>query len=118
MNSLSFRSFFALAAGASLLSLAACKEYLDVKPLSVYSTAEAFANVTNATSTVFGVYSLLEGDNGYGSRLATSIPFDADDMLNSPGEPDGGRRDIARYRMTAGTTEFQAPFTQLYQGVE
>jgi hypothetical protein len=118
MNSLSFRSFLTIAAGAGLLSLAACKQILEVKPLSVYSTAEAFANVTNATSTVTGVYSLLEGDNGYGSRLSTSIPFDADDMINSPGEPDGGRRDIARYRMTAGTTEFQAPFTQLYQGVE
>jgi hypothetical protein len=60
MNSLSFRSFLTIAIGASLLSLAACKEYLDVKPLSVYSTAETFANVTNATSAVLGVYSLLE----------------------------------------------------------
>lgn len=52
MNSLSFRTFVAVATGATLLSVAACKDLLDVKPLSVYSTAEAFANVTNATSTV------------------------------------------------------------------
>ncbi len=115
------RSFLrpVLAAGLlSALALASCKDYLEALSPSVYTNAVAFSNVSNAGSAVIGVYDPLSGDNGYGLRLPLAFGYDTDEGQNRPGAPDGGGRDVNRYRMTAGTTELPGPFATLYQGIE
>jgi starch-binding outer membrane protein, SusD/RagB family len=95
-----------------------CRDFLDVVPASTYTNEATFASVSGANSAVIGAYDPLSGDNGYGVRLSTGYPWDTDEGQSRPGGPDGGTRDVNRYRVTSGTTELIAPFTTLYQGVE
>jgi len=116
------RFFLRPACAAALLlgTLAtfSCKDYLDAIPASTYTNETTFSSVSNVNSVVIGVYDPLSGDNGYGVRLSTGYAYDTDEGQNRAGAPDGGSRDVNRYRVTPGTTELIAPFTTLYQGVE
>lgn len=116
------RTFLRPALAAMLLSTAAaavsCKGYLDAVSPSVYTNEVTFGSVSGANSAVIGAYDPLSGDNGYGVRLATGYAYDTDEGQNRAGAPDGGSRDVNRYRVTAGTTELTAPFSTLFQGVE
>jgi hypothetical protein len=116
------RAFLRPALAAVLLGTAAaavsCKGYLDAVSPSVYTNEVTFGSVSGANSAVIGAYDPLSGDNGYGVRLATGYAYDTDEGQNRAGAPDGGSRDVNRYRVTAGTTELTAPFSTLFQGVE
>ncbi|MDB5233304.1 MAG: RagB/SusD family nutrient uptake outer membrane protein [Hymenobacter sp.] len=112
------RPALAAAAVTCLVGTFSCKDYLDVNPASSYIAEDVFSSVANVSSAIIGVYDPLSGDNGYGVRLSTGYPSDTDEGQNRAGLPDGGSRDINRYRVTAGTSELIAPFTTLYQGVE
>ncbi|RYY21384.1 MAG: RagB/SusD family nutrient uptake outer membrane protein [Cytophagaceae bacterium] len=118
MKRLLLRPALAAVLLSAALAAVSCQGYLDAVSPSVYTNEVTFSSVSGANSAVIGAYDPLSGDNGYGVRLATGYAYDTDEGQNRAGAPDGGSRDVNRYRMTAGTTELIAPFTTLYQGVE
>ncbi|NCD70986.1 RagB/SusD family nutrient uptake outer membrane protein [Mucilaginibacter agri] len=104
----------------SLTMLASCKKYLEETPVATLSTATAFSNVNTATAAVLGVYARLAGDAGYGIRVSMYYTVDADDFVGPPNNsaPDNDRRDIARYVATPNNAQLEAPFENLYNGIE
>ncbi|SHL77977.1 RagB/SusD family nutrient uptake outer membrane protein [Hymenobacter psychrotolerans] len=105
-----------LAGGAGLVS--SCKDYLDIEPVALNTTAYTFSTVAGATAAVIGAYDPLSGDQAYGTRISMYFPYDSDEMIGSAGPADGARRSIARYTMLPTNTEITNPWNQLYQGVE
>jgi hypothetical protein len=97
-----------------------CKKYLTETPTASVSTATAFSNVANATESVLGVYAKLAGDSGYGSRLSLYYTVDQDEMVGpaNSSAPDNDRRDIARYEATPNNAQLEAPWEDLYAGIE
>lgn len=94
-----------------------CKKYTEVSPVSQYSVADAFSDVSNATTALVGVYDELQGDPGYGIRISMYYPYDCDEGIVS-GNIDNGRRGVGRYQLLLTNTELLNPFNQLYRGVE
>src|SRR6186713_1776814 len=94
-----------------------CKKYTEVEPVSQYSVAQAFSDVSNAFNAVVGVYDELQGDNGYGIRISMYYPYDSDEGIVS-GAIDNGRRGVGRYQLLLTNAELANPFRQLYRGVE
>jgi hypothetical protein len=113
-------SFLAVMAISMAGIFSSCKKYLTQDPVASFSTADAFSNVANATATVLGAYARLSGDAGYGIRLSMYYTVDADDMVGPANNatPDGDRRDIARYGATNTNAQIEAPFENLYIGIE
>lgn len=101
----------------AIISTVGCKKYTEVQPVSQYSVAQAFSDVSNAFSAVIGVYDELQGDNGYGIRISMYYPYDTDEGIVS-GNIDNGRRGIGRYQLLLTNAELTNPFRQLYRGVE
>jgi len=101
----------------AIVSTIGCKKYTEVDPVSQYSVAQAFSDVSNAFSAVIGVYDELQGDNGYGIRVSMYYPYDTDEGIVS-GNIDNGRRGIGRYQLLLTNAELTNPFRQLYRGVE
>jgi starch-binding outer membrane protein, SusD/RagB family len=110
------RHFFLLVMLGSI-SLAGCKKYTEVEPVSQYSIPQVFSDVSNATSALIGVYDELMGDNGYGIRINMYYPYDSDEAIVS-GNLDNGRRGLGRYQNLLSNIEIRNPFLQLYRGVE
>ena len=102
---------------AALISYAGCKKYTEVEPVSQYSVAQAFSDVSNATTALVGVYDELQGDNGYGIRINMYYPYDSDEGIVS-GNIDNGRRGVGRYQLLLTNSEIANPFRQLYRGLE
>ena len=100
-----------------LLTFPGCKKYTEVEPVSQYSVAQAFSDVSNAFSAIIGVYDELQGDNAYGIRVSMYYPYDSDEGIVS-GNIDNGRRGIGRYQLLLTNAELTNPFRQLYRGVE
>lgn len=113
-------SFFSVLMLATVGSISSCKKYLVEKPVASFSTDAAFQNVITATDVVLGVYSRLAGDAGYGIRLSFYFPVDNDEFLGPTNNTsaDGDRRDIARYGANASNAQIEAPFNNLYAGIE
>src|SRR5258705_827965 len=113
--------FYQMMAGAVmliiLLSTIGCKKYTQVQPVSQYSIAQAFSDVSNATNAVIGVYDELQGDNGYGIRISMYYPYDSDEGIVS-GNIDNGRRGVGRYQLLLTNAEISNPFRELYRGLE
>lgn len=109
-----------VAAGLVALTIASCKRYLEVEPISSFGTDYVFDNVANAQKAVLGAYAPLTGDQGYGIRISMYYPYDEDNMMGQGGTPypDNERRDIAHYTAKATNTQLAAPFNQLYAGIE
>jgi starch-binding outer membrane protein, SusD/RagB family len=101
-----------------VLSLASCKKYLDVENPSTVSQNAVFNSISYTTSAVVGVYNRLMGDNGYGSRISILYPMAADDFKTSGDFNPLDRRGLSCYGASADNTELDAPFTQLYNGIE
>jgi starch-binding outer membrane protein, SusD/RagB family len=112
-----FYQFVAVAVIITVLSTVGCKKYTEVDPVSQYSVAQAFSDVSNAFSAVVGVYDELQGDNGYGIRISMYYPYDTDEGIVS-GNIDNGRRGIGRYQLLLTNSEIANPFRQLYRGIE
>lgn len=102
------------------ISLAACKQYLEVPPVSSFDPAITFSNVVNARMAVLGTYGALTGDQGYGIRINMYYAYDSDEMMGQGGTPfpDNERRDIAHYNLTPNNSQLAQPFSQLYNGIE
>jgi hypothetical protein len=104
--------------GVLLVStLAGCKKFTEVQPVSQYSVEQAFSDAANAYSAVVGVYDELQGDNGYGIRISMYYPYDTDEGIVS-GNIDNGRRGVGRYQLLLTNSEIANPFRQLYRGLE
>jgi hypothetical protein len=99
------------------LFIVGCKKFTEVEPVSQYNIEQAFADVSNATNAVVGVYDELQGDNGYGIRINMYYPYDTDEGIVS-GAIDNGRRGVGRYQLLLNNAEITNPFRQLYRGVE
>ena len=101
----------------ALWSIAGCKKYTEVEPVSGYTIPAVFSDVPNALMAVTGVYDELQGDNGYGIRISMYYPYDSDEGIVS-GDIDNGRRGVGRYQLLLTNSEISNPFRQLYRGVE
>jgi hypothetical protein len=112
-----YQSLVAVIIIVAVISTIGCKKYTEVDPVSQYSVAQAFSDVSNAFSAVIGVYDELQGDNGYGIRISMYYPYDSDEGIVS-GNIDNGRRGIGRYQLLLTNAELTNPFRQLYRGVE
>lgn len=102
---------------AATFTVQSCKKWTEVEPVSQYNIAEAFADVSNATTALVGVYDELQGDNGYGIRISMYYPYDSDEGIVS-GNLDNGRRGVGRYQLLLTNSEIANPFRQLYRGIE
>ncbi|MEY4278157.1 MAG: hypothetical protein RL377_161, partial [Bacteroidota bacterium] len=111
-----YKYFIALLLPITILS--GCKKYLDQKPITELGADMVFSDVPNATKAVVAVYSRLVGDQGYGIRLSLYYPVDNDEMQGPTSAGDNDRRDIARYNATSGNAQINAPFNQLFTGIE
>jgi hypothetical protein len=69
-------------------------------------------------SAVIGIYAMLIGDNGYGSRISTLFPQSADDMKTSGDYSAADRRGISTYGASPDNTDLANPFNQLFKGIE
>lgn len=102
-----------------LIPFYSCEDYLTVNPVSSFGPDYVFSNVENATKAIYGVYSALGGDQGYGIRISMYYPYDNDEMMGQgPGTADNERRDIAHYNVQPSNTQLAGPFNQLYRGIE
>jgi len=101
-----------------VLATASCKKYLDVENPSTISQDAVFESVSYTTSAIVGVYNKLMGDNGYGSRISLLYPMAADDFKTSGDFNPLDRRGLSGYGASPDNTELDAPFSQLYQGIE
>jgi hypothetical protein len=108
--------FFAVALVG--LFTASCKKYLAVDSPSTLTQESVFSSVSNMNSAVIGVYAMLIGDNGYGSRIATLFPQSADDMKTSGDYSALDRRGISCYGASPDNTDLPNPFNQLFKGIE
>ncbi len=101
----------------ALVAAGGCKKYTEVEPVSQYSIAQVFSDVSNATTAVLGVYDELMGDNTYGIRTNLYFPYDTDEAIVS-GNIDNGRRGIGRYQLQVSNTDLANPLRALYRGIE
>jgi hypothetical protein len=104
----------------AIAPLSSCQDYLTVNPVTEFGPDYVFGNVENATKAVLGVYATLGGDAAYGIRVSMYYPYDNDEMMGQGGTPfpDNERRDIAHFNVQPSNTQLQAPFNQLFSGVE
>lgn len=100
-----------------IFSMFGCKNFTEVDPVSEYSVAQTFSNVTNAFNALMGAYGELQGDNGYGSRISLYWQNDTDEAVVT-GNIDNNQRGIGRYQMLTSNLQITNPFNQLYRGIE
>ena len=118
MNTKYFKTLAIITIAGLGLGLSSCKKYLDQKPITDVNAGVVFKDVASTYKAIAGVYSRLIGDAGYGIRLSLYYPVDNDESQGPTGNPDGDRRDIARYSATPSNIQILNPFNQLFQGIE
>lgn len=111
-------SILYISAALAGLFLGSCKKYLEIDSNSTLTQEAVFSSVSNSNSAVIGIYAMLSGDNGYGSRIATLFPQSADDMKTSGDYSPTDRRGISTYGANADNTDLPAPYAQLFKGIE
>jgi hypothetical protein len=97
---------------------ASCKKYLATDSPSTLTQESVFSSVSNMNSAVIGIYAMLIGDHGYGSRISTLFPQSADDMKTSGDYSATDRRGISTYGASPDNTDLANPFNQLFKGIE
>lgn len=102
----------------SAIVVASCKGVLDIENPATLSQNAVFESVSYANSAVIGVYNQLPGDNGYGSRVSILYPQGGEDFKIGGDFNALDRRGLSGYGASADNTELDAPFTQLYSGIE
>jgi hypothetical protein len=107
-----------ITASVLMLTIGACKKFLDQKPITEASAEVVFKDVPSTLKAIAGVYSRMVGDAGYGIRLSLYYTVDNDEMQGPTGAGDNDRRDIARFAATSGNAQITNPFNQLFQGIE
>ncbi|GGK85590.1 RagB/SusD family nutrient uptake outer membrane protein [Rufibacter glacialis] len=112
------KSLLFSAALGGFLTFSACDSFLDIENDSVLNQGAVFSSVSNTHSALTGVYNMLPGDNGYGSRISTLFPNAADDFRVSGDHNPQSRTGIAHFSVAPGNPDIEAPFNQLYRGIE
>jgi starch-binding outer membrane protein, SusD/RagB family len=118
MNTKIFQVTTFITASLLLLSMGACKKFLEQKPITEASAEVVFKDVASTYKALAGVYSRMVGDAAYGIRISLYYTVDNDEMQGPTGASDNDRRDIARYAATSGNAQITNPFNQLFQGIE
>ncbi len=95
-----------------------CTKILNEQPKSSFSEQYVFSSVSDAYKVLIGAYSQMAGDAGYGIRFSMYYPYDDDELTGPTGNPDGDRRDIARYSLNSGNAQIEKPWEQMYTGIE
>jgi len=116
-NSSIKRIFFGLAIISGFATLSSCKKYLQLSPVSGSNAALVFSSLATSQEAVLGVYQELTGDQGYGIRLSMYYTVDNDELMG-PGGDDQDRRGLAHYHLLPGNAQLEAPYDQLYAGIE
>jgi hypothetical protein len=116
-SNLFYRIVFSVLAIVGLNALSSCKKYLDLQPVSGQVPDIAFSTVATTQDVVMGVYQELEGDQGYGIRLSLYYTVDNDETMGPTGD-DNDRRGLAHYHLLASNAQLEAPYDQLYAGIE
>lgn len=94
-----------------------CKKYLDQYPVQGETYIDVFSTNEKAFKALLGVYGVMGGDAGYGSRISLYYPLDTDEAMVS-GNLSGARREIGHYVATPATPDIEAPFNQLFRGID
>jgi hypothetical protein len=117
-----FKVLAVIIAFGVLSTVISCKKYLTIQPKSSFDESFVFGSVLNATNAVLAVYGHLTGESAYGSRLSMLYTVDTDESLGtsntSAGGGDNGAKAMARYNVTSDNAILEAPFNQLYSGIE
>lgn len=95
-----------------------CKKYLDQQPITAVGADFVFSDVPNTLKALAGVYNALTGDQGYGIRLSLYYTVDNDETQGPGGTVDDDRRGLARYAATPANLQINAPFSQIFRGIE
>ena len=101
-----------------MLALFSCKKYLQTNNPANISQTDVFNSVSYSNSAVVGVYAMLIGDNGYGNRISCLYPQSGDDFRTSGSYSADDRRGISMFGAAPSNSELQAPFSQLYKGID
>ena len=112
-----------LVAGTLLVTVSSCKKYLDESPITQFAPNMAFADVNSTYHTLLGVYSQLSGEQGYGKNLSLYYMVDNDEMSGpayngNPAIDQQDRRSIAHYSCLPINSEIDAPYRQIFVGIE
>jgi hypothetical protein len=113
-----FNKVILAAAVISAALVAGCKKFLDQQPISELGPEMVFSDVASTQKALAGVYSRLIGDQGYGIRVSLYYPVDNDEMQGPTGTDDDDRRGLARYKASPSNLQINAPFNQMFQGIE
>lgn len=100
------------------LFFSSCKKYLDQQPITAVGADFVFSDVSTTFKALAGVYSALTGDQGYGIRLSLYYTVDTDETQGPGGTIDDDRRGLARYAATPANLQINAPFIQMFRGIE
>jgi starch-binding outer membrane protein, SusD/RagB family len=103
---------------SSVIMFTSCKKYLDQQPITAVGTDFVFSDVPNTLKALAGVYNALTGDQGYGIRLSLYYTVDTDETQGPGGTIDDDRRGLARYAATPANLQINAPFSQIFRGIE
>jgi len=95
-----------------------CKGTLDIENPATLSQNAVFESVSYTGSAVIGVYNQLPGDNGYGSRISILYGQGGEDFKIGGDFNPLDRRGLSGYGASPDNTELNAPFVQLYSGIE
>ncbi|MDI9364954.1 MAG: RagB/SusD family nutrient uptake outer membrane protein [Flavobacterium sp.] len=108
----------AIALLSATIIFTSCKKYLDQQPITAVGADFVFSDVPNTLKALAGVYNALTGDQGYGIRLSLYYTVDNDETQGPGGTIDDDRRGLARYAATPANLQINAPFSQLFRGIE
>lgn len=103
----------------STLGITSCKKFLDQQPVSATPENILFNNQNSALQAVLGVYAVMAGDAGYGTRLSIAFPFDTDEMVgNLNGAVTEDQRRLNAYDVLPSNSYLTSTFNALYTGIE
>ncbi|WP_207431609.1 RagB/SusD family nutrient uptake outer membrane protein [Sabulibacter ruber] len=112
------KSLLFSAALGGLLTFSACEDFVTIENDSILAPEAVFSSISFTNTAIAGVYNMLPGDDGYGSRISTIFPNAADDFRVGGDHNPQNRTGVAHYGVAAGNTEIERPFNQLYRGIE
>jgi starch-binding outer membrane protein, SusD/RagB family len=102
-----------------IVSLAgvSCKKYLDAESPSVFTQADIFDNVNDATKAVNGIYAMFNQD-AFTSRVSNNFTGNTDMEVGSVGaSPDGSRRDIWSFEANPSNSDLLTVWNNAYTAI-
>lgn len=103
----------------AVIGITSCKKFLDQQPVSATPENILFNNPNSALQAVLGVYAVMAGDAGYGTRLSIAFPFDTDEMVgNLNGAITEDQRRLNAYDVLPSNAYLVSTFNAMYTGIE